>query len=213
MDRMKNSIPKGANPGGRSLQKVDLADKYLRGVGFGPRAGDFKLVCKFGADQLIQCYGYHGFKGYEDSVYDVAIRCQDCPYCTLKMNFSPDDLYRTNGYPCNWWSQAPERVSEELAEYVDNRENARWKVYFISDGHFAKIGKSNDVRHRLAELQCGNGNTLRVLFTIGAKSERAAYRIENTLHYKFKMYRMEGEWFDILHRIDISKWQEVFSKA
>jgi len=65
-------------------------------------------------------------------------------------------------------------------------------VYFIQgeDGGPIKIGTSKNVENRLHALQTGFPHKLVVLAVIKGND-----RIERGLHYKFKNYRLSGEWF------------------
>lgn len=84
---------------------------------------------------------------------------------------------------------------------TNNFSSFRSYVYFITDDHgHIKIGKANDVWFRLKELQTGNPYKLRILLTIGMRSEYEAFDLEQRLHEKFRTSRMEGEWF---HEHDI----------
>lgn len=69
------------------------------------------------------------------------------------------------------------------------------RIYFVRSGSRGpvKIGwTSGPVELRVAELQCGNPETLRVCHVIEdmAKSDEAA------LHRRFASLRIRGEWFD-----------------
>ena len=69
-------------------------------------------------------------------------------------------------------------------------------VYFFTDDHgHIKIGKANDVYLRLCELQTGNPYKLRILLSVQMKNETSAYQLEQALHKRFYLDRMEGEWF------------------
>jgi hypothetical protein len=70
-------------------------------------------------------------------------------------------------------------------------------IYFISNGYHIKIGKANDVKRRLAELQTGNSEDLVLMYSISLKSQEAAFKLESALHSFYKKYRVKGEWFDI----------------
>lgn len=94
-------------------------------------------------------------------------------------------------------------------------QTPRYWVYFITDdrGH-VKIGKTNDVRCRLSELQTGNPYKLRVLLTIPTATESQAFALETALHRKFAKDRMEGEWFSDTHIQELLKeddW-DIFRK-
>jgi len=109
-------------------------------------------------------------------------------------------------------------------EVVVNFLNSfRWKptkqfdtyIYFISDGEFVKIGIANNPMQRLLAIQIGNARELKLLFTIPIYkwhgiSSSAANDLEIFLHKGFGDNHIRGEWFDILHRIDVSEWVNTF---
>ena len=63
-------------------------------------------------------------------------------------------------------------------------------VYFITDGHYTKIGKANNPELRLLELQTGNAKRLSIKIKIDGGNE-----IERKLHKLFHRKRINGEWF------------------
>ena len=71
------------------------------------------------------------------------------------------------------------------------------KVYFITDGHFVKIGKANNIQQRLLFLQTGNPNKLKVLKVISCKDSQEAFELETFFHHCFADKRKQSEWFDI----------------
>jgi len=81
-------------------------------------------------------------------------------------------------------------------------KNAEAFCYFISDGTHVKIGKAKDVQARMINLQNANSNALKVICTFPCESEAAAHVLEKRLHRFFGEFRITGEWFDILYRID-----------
>lgn len=65
-------------------------------------------------------------------------------------------------------------------------------IYFIQEGTagLIKIGKANDPRKRLQEMQTGSAGLLVLLATApGSRKE------EGILHRRFKAHRSRGEWF------------------
>lgn len=70
-------------------------------------------------------------------------------------------------------------------------------VYFILDlnNSCVKIGKANNPKRRLTELQISNINTLTIILT-----ENGGVKREKELHSKFRRYNTRGEWFDISGR-------------
>ena len=70
-------------------------------------------------------------------------------------------------------------------------------VYFISDGTYVKIGKSNNVINRLSLLNTGNAATLTLLGYILQESEEAAFKLEKELHKLYEKSKVKGEWFNL----------------
>lgn len=70
-------------------------------------------------------------------------------------------------------------------------------VYFISDGEFIKIGKSNNVERRLLELQTANPRKLKLLNTIKCENETSAFALESFLHSILQSVHQNGEWFHL----------------
>lgn len=70
-------------------------------------------------------------------------------------------------------------------------------VYFISDGTYVKIGKSNNVTTRLSILNTGNASTLTLLGYILQESDEAAFKLEKELHKIYEKSKVKGEWFNL----------------
>lgn len=69
-------------------------------------------------------------------------------------------------------------------------------VYFIRDGlGHIKIGMSNDVQSRLAELQTANPMDLEYYRGLKFKNISDARKAEKELHKMFRDVRLRGEWF------------------
>ena len=70
-------------------------------------------------------------------------------------------------------------------------------VYAILDevNSCLKIGKANDVRMRLSDLQIGNPNPLKLVGLIECKSESFAFRVERSIHEDYSQFHIRGEWF------------------
>lgn len=66
-------------------------------------------------------------------------------------------------------------------------------LYLISDGELIKIGIARDVRHRIAELQIGNGRRLSgIEFDV-----QDALDMEQNLHKRYAKCKTRGEWFEL----------------
>lgn len=70
-------------------------------------------------------------------------------------------------------------------------------VYAILDetNGCLKIGKANDVKTRLSELQTGNPNLLKVVGIIKCQNENHAFRVEKCIHTEYSKLHIRGEWF------------------
>lgn len=67
-------------------------------------------------------------------------------------------------------------------------------VYFIAMGDWTKIGKSNDVQKRMANLQSASPVKLHLMASIPTTQP---LKLEAGLHEHLKQYRLGGEWFAI----------------
>lgn len=65
-------------------------------------------------------------------------------------------------------------------------------LYLIKCQQFYKIGITNDVESRLAQLSTGNPFELEVLAVYGFANAQA---VENTMHQRFANTQQRGEWF------------------
>ena len=72
-----------------------------------------------------------------------------------------------------------------------------WYVYFIQEpiGGRVKIGVSLNPKKRLHDIQISSPEKLTLLGTVKLSHEFAAYRLERSLHSKFKSQLSYGEWF------------------
>jgi Meiotically up-regulated gene 113 len=68
-------------------------------------------------------------------------------------------------------------------------------VYFIECGDFVKIGISQDVTRRVADLQAANPYPLKVSHAIAFESVAEAMQWEQALHAHFCSSYVRGEWF------------------
>lgn len=73
-------------------------------------------------------------------------------------------------------------------------------VYFIQCGRFVKIGMSQCIQQRLAEVQVMNPVSLR-LARVELLSAAELLPREMRLHDRFAEYRHRGEWFRIEGRL------------
>ena len=72
-------------------------------------------------------------------------------------------------------------------------------VYFIKcvnqDGYI-KIGKANEPKLRLKELQISCPYKLKIMAKIKFQNETQAYAIEKKIQKIFRKYKIRGEWFE-----------------
>ncbi len=68
-------------------------------------------------------------------------------------------------------------------------------VYIIEAKHAIKVGFTDDVDRRLAELQTGSPTRLRVMARFPVESEGAARTLEREMHDQLAPYHLHGEWF------------------
>ena len=121
----------------------------------------------------------------------------------------------------------PEIVAEHLKKYTNDYMDITSFIYFITDGEYVKIGSAYNPIKRLNDLQVGNARELKLMFTIPVRRIDKRFqhideinrsvqeldyslRIEMFLHQGFGENHIRGEWFDILHRIEVKKWLSVF---
>jgi hypothetical protein len=94
----------------------------------------------------------------------------------------------------------------ELIRAIDrlphpDRGRERTFVYLLQDEQAAtKIGISADPRGRIASLQTGHPQPLRLLKAIRCRTTADARAVERDLHIHFERQRMNGEWFDLSDR-------------
>jgi response regulator of citrate/malate metabolism len=65
-------------------------------------------------------------------------------------------------------------------------------IYFISNGTYTKIGKADEPKKRLKELQTGCPEKLEIKLVIDGGEDK-----ERMLHKALNKYRFRGEWFQI----------------
>lgn len=58
-----------------------------------------------------------------------------------------------------------------------------------------KIGASNDVQSRIAELQTGNHERISLIYQMEFPSLEIAYEVESIFHRRYADYNIRGEWF------------------
>jgi len=86
------------------------------------------------------------------------------------------------------------RKKSDIRKSIVLDNTPRASLYLISDGTYTKIGVTDSLMTRLAQLQTGNARQLRVIYE---KPLANAYGIETQLHNSLYQYKMKGEWFDL----------------
>ena len=163
----------------------------------------FEDICEYGIEGICLCYCLsRGRSDYADlSMSEEAVRslCRRC------------DHYRSRGFDdwdyCSIYH--PKVITEKYKHYVASRD-AEAYVYFVSDGHYVKIGKAQDPIKRLGQIQTGNPNQCELLYLIPLKASAMASEVESYLHEKYKQHRMCGEWFNLLEKLHHEKWEKMF---
>ena len=86
-------------------------------------------------------------------------------------------------------------------------------VYIVTDNNgLHKIGKSQDPKLRLSNLQVANTSGLSLMYTIECESSDAALKLEKELHDKFIDAHVRGEWFK-LEDSHFEQLQNEYSKT
>lgn len=198
---MDYDLPVGAKPNNSPVLTINPREKYRefrRGVKLNERERhDLDDICRLGAEQIIYCYTY--FFDREVSPPEFAKRCKGCPYCRKRGIYDEDDIH-TNVFPYF----IARRDEYEI-------DSPKYYVYLISDGEYIKIGIAKDVNNRLSDLQVANARKLDLVCSIPTKSYKDALKLETFLHNQYAMFKMNGEWFNILHYIQIPQWEDFFS--
>jgi len=84
-------------------------------------------------------------------------------------------------------------------------------LYVIGEGHpsnVVKIGRSNNVPHRLSTFQTASPRKLRALHI-----EPSAGYLEARLHRRFAHLRLEGEWFDFRDKDPVTEVRAALEGA
>lgn len=84
-------------------------------------------------------------------------------------------------------------------------------VYFITDGENFKVGKAEAPNERIAQLQTGNANELKLIALIPTRSPEVALKIEQDLHSMYGRFRVRGEWFNFNGKLNCKAWQTIFN--
>lgn len=76
-------------------------------------------------------------------------------------------------------------------------------LYVIQEDRdgLVKIGRTQDVKGRLNQLQTGSPAMLSILYQFGFKDTVKAIVLEEKLHHHFRHTRVRGEWFEFTEYI------------
>jgi len=81
-------------------------------------------------------------------------------------------------------------VGEEFSEYF---------LYIITCRFinicFMKIGKSKNLEDRIKNIQTGCPHKIEKVFTISSEFDEEINGVEHYIHYRFRQYNLNGEWY------------------
>lgn len=178
---------------GRPLKWFDFQDKKNRNIGFNfDESSILRGICKLSSEQIGECYKY---ETRPLSDVDIAYLCRGCQYTCQAAKIYGDlcgSIFEPY-YLCD-------------REEISKAANPKCFVYLIHDSRYVKIGMAKDVTKRLAGLQTGNAEKLSILCVIPCKSESSAGSLESYMHSIYRQYALEGEWFNILDKLDLKEW-------
>ena len=83
-------------------------------------------------------------------------------------------------------------------------------VYFITTSSlkpYVKIGRTNNIKKRIRQLQVGNPLKIRLIGIINCSCKKISAKLERELHNKLSYKNKSGEWF-FLENKDYSKLLE-----
>lgn len=79
-------------------------------------------------------------------------------------------------------------------------------VYIMRQQNRLKIGISSDPKRRRKDIISASGLSTRLVYSHGYKTRPFARMIEESVHTRFALYRLEGEWFAGLNEKDVIKF-------
>ena len=95
-----------------------------------------------------------------------------------------------------------DNVTVQIQVRKKKEKKVKCGIYFISDGYFIKIGKSEDIDDRLPGLSTGNPNTLILVAWIPCHLGML-HTLERKVHNYFKNYHHAREWFKLIDKVDM----------
>lgn len=197
------SIPIAARPQVGNLPlRINPQDKLRRNVGMNVQEDhEFRLICQFGSNQLIACYGCILEGSYNK--YDFLEMCHTCEHYVGYNNLQIFDSLDLD----IWKPYFMEKFCQDNGIEIMS-DNAGAYVYFMSDGQYLKIGKAKDYKKRLSHIQIANARTIKIQYLIPVKDETCAFKIEGFLHRAYMSYQMNGEWYDIMGKLQKIFWRK-----
>jgi hypothetical protein len=82
-------------------------------------------------------------------------------------------------------------------------------VYLVEAGGLYKIGITNNLKSRMRAIQNGNPYKVREVLSVPHHSPKA---LEDELHNRFALERLEGEWFSLSAQ-DVEECQQIMKGA
>ena len=97
-------------------------------------------------------------------------------------------------------------MNNELSATHDSKEPF-YRVYFLTDGEYVKIGYARNVNSRINTLQTGMHRDLERLFTYPCYDKESAIKLEQYAHRLFSKHHINREWYDILKILKSENWK------
>lgn len=113
--------------------------------------------------------------------------------------------------PCKMDVDKPLVISDVKESFYAVSTKSYLYIIYNSSNNYIKIGVTNNIDRRLAELQTASADILHILY-ISPKCDNA-YEFENKIHDHFSKYRKNGEWFNISPYIAIAYIESLFDNS
>lgn len=205
VDFDEEGVPVDALPyAGNCMRRLNPYDKKRRRKQLNFQEKDsFSAICKLGSNQLIDCYAR-----YDEmfNLLDFSLMCKECKYyhgLRREIDYAEQQIAYTV-FDARF-------IKNRFKEYIsEDYDEAKGYVYYISDGKYIKVGQANNTGKRLSALQTSNAYHLYVLYEIPVKTKLGLNNLECGLHNYYRDYRVRGEWFDIMGRLEHSSFRLEF---
>lgn len=193
-----NDLPVNAVPSfGLPKFSVNPADKNRRKRQLSSQERNaFIGICAVSAEQFLDCYKQVDEYFSPATLYE---RCAHCPYRQRS---------RCSHFARYERSHLEPYFILEMDEYEEDKPGCF--VYFVSDGVYVKIGVAKDPLKRLGDLQVANPLELCILCQIPCKNDKSAHSMEKKLHHEYRKRHIRGEWFDLLHYVEMDLFRSQF---